>query len=451
VETVNLEQERLRMPRNRRLLTAWSALLIAACGPSVGPGGDAAEIVGGFPIAIEEAPWQVSLQARGTHFCGGSILTEDFVLTAQHCTEGGGNLEVLAGVDRLSDVVSGQLVAVVEVIPFPGFSEPTAGKDVSLVRLAQPLALDGIRMAPISIATPEAVELGLTDPGVESMVTGWGVLSEGGPAPDDLQAVEVPLLSNEDAQAAYEDVNITADQLAAGLDEGGKDSCQGDSGGPLVVPDVEGSGFLLAGVVSWGAGCARPDAPGMYARVSEFADFIAESVQGGGDPPPPPPPRGEGELLINEVLADPGVGNDFNGDGVASTTEDEFVELINIGDAALDLSGAIVSDSFGARGTFPPDTELPAGGVLVVFGGGTPTGFAVPTFAFALGLNNDGDTVTVTAADGTDLATMSFGAEGGQDQSLVRESDGEDSAFVLHTEVSPEPASPGARSDGTQF
>jgi trypsin len=436
------------------LVAFCPALLFAACGPSVGPGGDSGEIVGGFPISIEEAPWQISLQETGFgHFCGGSILSEDFVLTAQHCTEFSGDMLVLAGVDRLSDT-NGQVVEVAEVIPFPGFVDPTQGKDVSLLRLAQPLALDGVRTAPIAIADENAVAQGLTDPGVSSTVSGWGALTEGGPSPDDLQAVEVPIISNAEAQASYEDVTITDDQLGAGfLVEGGKDSCQGDSGGPLVVPDAEGSGFLLAGVVSWGEGCARPDAPGMYGRVSEFAEFINENLGRGGEPEPEPEPEpGEGLLLINEVLADPGTGNDFNGDGVASTTEDEFIELINIGGADLDLSGASVSDTFGVRGTLPDGTVLAPGQVLVIFGGGTPTGFEVPTFAFTLGLNNDGDSVTITAVDGTTvLAEMSYGPEGGQDESLVREVEGEDSAFVGHTTAGGSAASPGTRTDGTQF
>ncbi len=448
------------MLRPTRLLALFPALLLA-CGPSVGPGGDSSEIVGGFPIGIEEAPWQISLQDPGFgHFCGGSILSADFVLTAQHCTEGGGEMQVLAGVDRLSDAGSGQVADVAEVIPFPDFTDPTQGKDVSLLRLAAPLELDGVRTAPIAIADASAVELGLTDPGVESTVSGWGALTEGGPSPDDLQAVEVPIISNEDAQASYPTETITDDQIGAGLlEEGGKDSCQGDSGGPLVVPDAEGTGFLLAGVVSWGFGCARPDAPGMYARVSSFADFINENLGGGGgggdpeDPEDPedPPPGGEGALLINEVLADPGTA-DFNGDGVASTTEDEFVELVNAGAEPLDLSGATISDGFGVRGTLPDGTVLEPGQVLVVFGGGEPTGFeGVTTAVFTLGLNNEGDTITVTAADGTVLDEMVYGPEGNQDQSLTRSVDAEQSEFVLHSEVSSQAASPGTRTDGTAF
>jgi hypothetical protein len=315
-----------------------------------------------------------------------------------------------------------------------------------------------VRTAPIAIADAEAVALGLTDPGVVSTVSGWGALSEGGPSPDDLQAVEVPIISNEDAQAAYPEVTITEDQLAAGLlDEGGKDSCQGDSGGPLIVPDAEGTGFLLAGIVSWGFGCARPDAPGMYGRVSSFADFINEVLGGGGgepppdDPPPDDPPPTGGVLVINEVLADPGAG-DFNGDGVASTVEDEFLELINVGDGPLDLSGVTVSDGVGVRGTFPEGTVLEPGQVALVFGGGTPTGFeGIPTAVFELALNNDGDIVSVAAIDGTVLDEMTFGPEGGLDASLVRSVEGEASEFVVHSDVSELAASPGARTDGTAF
>jgi hypothetical protein len=446
------------MLRAPRLLALCPALLFA-CGPSVGPGGDASEIVGGFPINIEEAPWQISLQDPDFgHFCGGSILSADLVLTAQHCTEGSGDMIIVAGIDRLSDTPNGRAAQVDKVIAFPGFSDPTAGKDVSLLHLAQPLELDGVRVSPIAIADAEAVALGLTDPGVRSTVSGWGTLNEGdGDLADELQAVEVPIVSTEEAQASYPDVNITSDQIGAGLiDDGGKDSCQGDSGGPLIVPDAEGSGFLLAGVVSWGEGCARPNAPGMYARVSSFADFINENLSGGStepppdDPPPDDPPPARAALIINEVLADPGAG-DFNGDGVGSTTEDEFIELVNVGDGALDLSGATISDGFGVRGTLPDGTVLEAGQVALVFGGGTPTGFDGPTFAFTLGLNNDGDSVTVTAADGTVLDEMTYGAEGGQDQSMVRSIEGEDSDFVLHTEVSDLPASPGTRADGSAF
>ncbi len=111
------------------------------------------------------------------------------------------------------------------------------------------------------------------------------MLSEGGSLSDVLQEVEVPLVSNTACNAA--DVlngAVTANMLCAGLlDAGGLDSCQGDSGGPLVVPDGQ-DGWRLAGIVSWGIGCAQPQQPGVYTRVSQFTGFItAHAGIFGGD------------------------------------------------------------------------------------------------------------------------------------------------------------------------
>ena len=447
------------MLRPTRLLGLFPALLLA-CGPSVGPGGDSSEIVGGFPIGIEEAPWQISLQDPGFgHFCGGSILSADFVLTAQHCTEGGGEMQVLAGVDRLSDAGSGQVADVAEVIPFPDFTDPTQGKDVSLLRLAAPLELDGVRTAPIAIADASAVELGLTDPGVESTVSGWGALTEGGPSPDDLQAVEVPIISNEDAQASYPPrPSPTIRSAPACSRKAARTRARATAAARWSCPTPRAPASSWP---AWSAGASAARVPTRPActpacRRSPTSSTRTWAVAAAAATrrtrkTPRTRPGGEGALLINEVLADPGTA-DFNGDGVASTTEDEFVELVNAGAEPLDLSGATISDGFGVRGTLPDGTVLEPGQVLVVFGGGEPTGFeGVTTAVFTLGLNNEGDTITVTAADGTVLDEMVYGPEGNQDQSLTRSVDAEQSEFVLHSEVSSQAASPGTRTDGTAF
>jgi C1A family cysteine protease len=181
---------------------------------------------------------------------------------------------------------------------------------------------------------------------------------------------------------------------------------------------------------------AEPASPGTRSDGSPFG-------------PPPEPPS----VLINEVLADPPSGYDANGDGLASTTQDEFVELLNTGSQPLDLSGASLSDALSVRIVIPAGVVLQPGEVLVIFGGGSPNLPGIATLvASRLNLNNTGDTVTLLGADGSLLASMTYGPEGGQDQSLVRAIDADaTSAFVQHTSLSAEPASPGTRTDGSAF
>lgn len=147
------------------------------------------------------------------------------------------------------------------------------------------------------------------------------------------------------------------------------------------------------------------------------------------------PAPAAGQIVINEVLADPGVAADTNGDGTASTTQDEFVEIVNLSSVAMDVSGMTLSDATGVRHTFPTTTVIPAGASLVVFGGGTisvPYGGSLAQTASTgtLGLNNGGDTVTLTLG-GVVIDTMTYGSAGGADQSLVRDPE-YSGAFVQH-------------------
>jgi len=238
------------------------------------------EIVGGTNTTIAAHPWQIALTTNaGFQFCGGSILNASWVLTAQHCVTGGdADMRVVAGITRKSQQATGQIRAINGVTTFPGFTDPTVGDDVALVHLATPLDLSGANAKAIALVTPAEANAGATNPGVISTVTGWGTLSAGGSTPDILQTVDVPLLSNATVSSLY-GMTITSDQLGAGvLNTGGKDSCQGDSGGPLTVA-VAGV-TKLAGVVSWGNGCAEAQFPGLYARVSSFQSYLSARANG---------------------------------------------------------------------------------------------------------------------------------------------------------------------------
>lgn len=157
---------------------------------------------------------------------------------------------------------------------------------------------------------------------------------------------------------------------------------------------------------------------------------------------------GTASVIVNEVMVnEPG-----------SAVTGEFVELVNVGTGAADLSGWTVSDAALVRHTFPAGTTLAAGGVVVVFGGsaGIPSGTpgAVAASTGSLGLSNSGDTVTLKNASGTavDTATLSSGVSGTDGVSANRSPDASASgAFVLHTSVSGLTSSPGRRASGTVF
>lgn len=160
-------------------------------------------------------------------------------------------------------------------------------------------------------------------------------------------------------------------------------------------------------------------------------------------------------LIINEVLSDPASGADPNGDGSASTSEDEFIEFVNTGSGVLDISGWTVADGASTRHTFPASTSLSPGQALVLFSGGSPSGsfggaVVQTTSTGALGLNNSGDTITVNngASD-----VIVYNTIGPSDQSETRNPD-LTGAFAAHETADTadnSSYSPGTQLDGTAF
>ena len=126
----------------------------------------------------------------------------------------------------------------------------------------------GAGVQPIDLATSEP------SAGETSIISGWGTLSTGGSLPSRLQVVNVPIVSRSSCNSAYASYGgITTAMICAAVDGGGKDACQGDSGGPLVV------GGKLAGVVSWGVGCAQARYPGVYANVAVLKSFVDNNTR----------------------------------------------------------------------------------------------------------------------------------------------------------------------------
>ncbi|XP_055640411.1 mucin-2 isoform X2 [Toxorhynchites rutilus septentrionalis] len=254
----------------------------AVCGKRMFP---EPRIVGGTKAAFGRWPWQISLRQWRTstylHKCGAALLNENWAITAAHCVDNVPPSDLLLRLGEydlaLEEEPYGYQERRVQIVAsHPQFDPRTFEYDLALLRFYEPVQFQP-NIIPVCVPGDDENHIGRT-----AFVTGWGRLYEDGPLPSVLQEVTVPVIENKICETMYRSAgyieHIPHIFICAGWKKGGYDSCEGDSGGPMVIQRSD-KRFQLAGVISWGIGCAEPNQPGVYTRISEFRDWINQILQ----------------------------------------------------------------------------------------------------------------------------------------------------------------------------
>lgn len=216
-------------------------------------------------------------KTTGTPFCGGTLIDNQWVLTATHCLKDfqASDIIIRLGEHQVSSTSETNLTIsrnVAQIIVHANYNDSSVDNDIGLVKLSSPVVYSKqINPACLPLRFPTTQDFN----GKMATVTGWGTTAYQGFVSDILQEITLPVLGNSQCNTfASVTGKLTANMFCTY--EAGKDSCQGDSGGPLVYEEA-GRNYLI-GVVSWGIKCAEIGYPGVYTKVNNYLDWIKQKT-----------------------------------------------------------------------------------------------------------------------------------------------------------------------------
>lgn len=251
-------------------------------------------IVGGKDAVAGAWPWQAAIYLNGLFHCGASLINSRWIVTANHCLEKNpqpGSYEVVLGDhDRSRNEGSEVRSLVDKIVLHPDYNVGhTYNNDIAMMKLARPMVLN-TRVAPVCLPQ-QNVNVAI---GKMCYLSGWGMITYPSNPHDILQQGKLPIVSRRECSrrlklsALGNDLSVSAQMLCAGYYDSSNSTdkdlsaCRGDSGGPFVCQNNQGD-WVLQGIVSWGSiRCVGRDRYSVFARVSEYRDWIDDVVANNG-------------------------------------------------------------------------------------------------------------------------------------------------------------------------